>query len=470
MKTNICRIVRIMALCGLAIILATSTVLATTGTDISQFDIIDASSYSSEWTTRGCTDDDDIEDGCYVRVTADSDLQDEISRLRSATPGDSYEEIWRDLFNNELCDNLNNRDSYYELNRDFNDCWEDGTSKGEATVRWPKVSTGSEYFEASGFCQASDAQCAISISICYNADECDGRSSTNDDFDSDRGRIADFFDDNDSCLYDVSRSRFTECINDGLRVVYNALNASGRTSFSDLEQELEERGVEIDGYDRSLSRVRDRTYFDGYTYPTYPEPVYRPVDPRPVITLPPVQGTGHRYPAPYSDFLVVNFTKHLEAQPHASVCGTNLGCIQIVGQSNFFTSYMGNLSIVIRDQSTLNCMRNRGVGGRQAVDFDNPDLRVCSRQIANANNYCPAKGLGAQAELLKMWNLGLIPNLLSSTAAVSMQNSLADASRTAPNCLCRAGFRNGDLLSTTSLSDNPWEAGTATAPVYICTN
>ncbi len=456
--------------CLLLALFLQSPVLANTSTDINQFDIIKARSSYSHWTTKGCTDDDDIDDGCFVEVTADSDLRDFISDLRDGTetPSDAsgydlteYDEVWKYLFEQKFCSSLSNRDSYSELNEDFNDCWEEGDSDGAAEVEWPQVDTNSEYFEASGFCKAGDTVCGISITICYNADECDGRSSNDDEFEEDDGEKAEFFDDNESCLFDTSRNEFTQCVNRGLKRVYDFLQGRGRYSYSALEDELEDQGVEIDSYSRSTSRVRDTSYFGAYG-PVVPRPQRAPYVP--VLTGPaPVQGPGGRY-------IVASLTQYLEAQPYASVCSTTQGCVNVIGASRFFQSYLGNLFVRITDYSVLQCMANRGYArsGGYEVDFGNTDLAACDRRMARATSLCPAPGTGAKSELLTMYNLGMLSSLVSPSLAHSMQNELNAAANTTPGCLCSAGFRNSDVLTSTSNTGDPWAAGAQVSSARIC--
>ncbi len=480
------RYVSILAVCILALLGSAAAVQADTftGTDISQFDIVEATSRSSKWTTRGCTNDDDIDDGCYVEVKADSDLRDDIAEEEE----DIDEERWAAYFNEHCADDING--DYDDKNEDFNDCWED---KG-ATVIWPQVDP-SENFEATGFCKSGDSTCSISINICYNANECDGQRSNDDEFDEDDGRMADFFDDTRRCLFDVDDDELTECINDELRDVYDALKRQGRVNYSALEDRLEDQGVEIERYSTSLRNVEDTSYFGreylGYR-PPYTPPVQRPrpytPDPyrtRPYAAVPYPSGLiqvskpwvdrtiwptiGGYSPVRSGDFIVVNFTQHLEAQPYTQICGTSAGCINMVGSSSHF-SYMSNIFIINSDWNTISCLRNRGyhIGRGTVLAFNDPNLQACDSRMAAANSYCPACGEGAKAELLKMYNLGLIPNLLTHSMAQGLQNDLARASATAPGCLCSAGFNSGDLVVSTSSTDNPWAAGASASYSNLC--
>ncbi len=465
----------ILAVCILALLGSAAAVRADTDTDISQFDIVSASSSQSKWTTRGCTDDDDIDDGCYVEVRADSSLRDDIEAMNEATA----EENWAAYFNAEH--DLRNRDSYSEKNEDFNDFWE-----GEgATVTWPQVDPR-EDFEATGFCKSGDWTCSININICYNADECDDRRSNDDEFEEDNGRMADFFDNTRRCLFDVSDSRFTECINDALRDIYDALERQGRVSYSALEDRLEDQGVEIERYSTSLRNVEDTAYFGREYLEPRPPP---PVRPLPQPSTPPVSylsgpttttskpwvdqvvwpTIGGYAPVRSGDFILVHFTRHLEAQPYTRICGTSAGCINMVGSSRHF-AYMGNISIVNSNWNTISCLRSRGyhIGRGTVLAFDDPNLQACDHRMATANSYCPAGGEGAKAELLQMYNLGLVSNLLTPSMAQGLQNDLATASTVAPRCLCNAGFHSSDLVVSTSATNNPWAAGASVNYSSIC--
>ena len=426
-----------------------------TETETDQFEIVSASVSYSKWTTKGCTDDDDVDDGCYIRVKADSGLERDIGHA----DGTEIADKWADYFNDQC--RINDRDDYYEQNEDFDECWEDEGG----TVDWPEVEP-SEYFEATGFCKGDDTSCSIRVNICYNANECDSTSRNDDEFDVDDGRIADFFDDTRRCLFDVSDRKLTECVNDELKDVYDELQSQGRLSFDDLENRLEDLGVEIERYSSSVSRVEDRSYFGT----EYRESSYRPR--YQTSYTPPVQhsyqATGVTTSKPWTDqaywptisgyspvsggdFILVNFTQHLEAQPYTNICGTSIGCINSVGSSSFF-SYMGNISIVITDRNTISCLRNRGyaIGRGTVLDFNDPNLQNCDRRMASANSYCPDCGEGAKSELLKMYNLGLLTSLLTPAMAQGIQRDLARSAAIAPECLCSAGFRSGDLIIDSS--------------------
>ncbi len=470
------RSLSILAVCLLALLGSATVVQAQTSTDISQFDVVSATASTSRWTTRGCTDDDDIDDGCYVRVRADNDLRDDIENENAG----SAAENWASYFNDE-CDDLRNGDSYAEKNEDFNDCWEDAG----ATVTWPQVDP-SEDFEATGFCKSGDTTCSIGLNICYNADECDGRRSNDDEFEEDDGRMADFFDDTRRCLFDVRARELTECINEELRDVYDTLQRQNRVGYDALEERLEEQGVEIETYSTSLRRVEDTSFFGREYLETQPRTPYVPPAPSPGVSADPYrpgltrtskswinQGvwptiSGYS-PVQSSDFILVHFTQYLEAQPYTRICGTNVGCIDIVGGSSHFAD-MGNISIVNSDWNTISCLRGRGyrIGRGTILAFNDPNLQACDNRMAAANSYCPDGGEGAKAELLKMYNLGLVPSLLTLPMAQGLQNDLTRASTTAPGCLCNAGFASRDLVVSASDTENPWAAGASTYYSNIC--
>lgn len=466
----------ILAVCIFALLSFSSIVQAQfTQTDANQFEITRATASTTRWTTEDCEDEDDINDGCYVEVRADSTLQ---TQIGAPTGSETFADKWAAFFN-ENCTRVRDGDDYDEQNEEFNDCWE-----GEgATVTWPQVNPR-EYFEATGFCKSGDSSCSIRLNICYNSNECDGSSRNDDEFDIDDGEIAYFFEEAKSCLFDVKDSKLTECINDELKDVYDDLQRKGTFGFGDLEEELEELGVEIERYSDSLTKVEDKSYF-GREYVTgidKRESYYAP----PSRTVGAYQSSTVKTTKPWTnigfwptisgssrglagDFILVNFTQHLEAQPYTNICGTSKGCINLVGRSSHFSS-MGNISIVIRDARTISCMRNRGYGiGRGTIlAFNDPNLQVCDRRMAAANSSCPDCGEGAKAELLKMYNLGLLSDVLTPAMAQGMQRDLSEATSNAPRCLCNAGFISGDLLLSSTSSDNPWEAGASAYFSNIC--
>ena len=315
-------------------------------------------------------------------------------------------------------------------------------------------------------------------------------------------------------LFDVSGSKFTDCINDELKDVYDSLQRQGKFGFSDLEEDLEDLGVEIERYSSSVNNVEDTSYFgreyldggyksggyksggyksdgyksdgyksdgyksDGYKKGSYYAPPARKVyqtsfvkTSKPWTDLgywPTISGFSH---GPGGNFILVNFTQHLEAQPYTKICGTNRGCINMVGRSSHFSN-MGNISIVIRDARTISCMRSRGYGiGRGTVlAFNDPSLQVCDRRIAAANDSCPDCGEGAKAELLKMYNLGLLSDVLTPAMAQGMQSDLSKSASIAPRCLCSAGFRSGDLVIFLYIFGQPlgsWSFSLLLQPLWL---
>lgn len=438
----------------------------------SQFDLISArSNRSSQWSTRGCTNDDDQDDGCYVKISAESDLREKLRTEYDKTEVTSWEQAWKNLFTN-LChnghDEVDNDDDYDEQNKAFNDCWEDDGGN----VEWPIVEP-SEDFEATGFCKSGHHVCAISIEICYNADECDGSRNTNDEFDTDDGAQAEFWDDNNSCLYDVSSSRFTECVNRGLKRVYDQLAKRGRFGYTNLQAKLEQQGVAIDGYSTSLSDVENRNYFKNtyYTHshvhpkpaPVYhthhpkPAPVYHTHPPKPVPPVyhhPPAQprysGTLH-YDAVY-----VNYSGYLDTALGSGECNTTQGCIRVIGSGYGLSNHLGRVFIQITDRKIRSCLSAHGIPyhGPTVVEFDDPVLKACDTRIATANGVCPARGIGIKEELLRMYHLGLLQGLLSPAHAQVLQQEVNAARFQAADCLCRSGFRNRHFVSVAT--GDPW--------------
>lgn len=455
------RLAGILLVCLLTVLASTTPVLA--DHDNSQFDIISTSSErSSKWSTKGCTNDDDQDDGCYVEINAKSSLRSDLRDEEAKSNVTSWTQAWENLFE-ELCHGeVDNDDDYNEQNEAFNDCWEDG----DGDVEWPMLKP-SEDFEATGFCKSGDRYCAINIDICYNADECDGSSSTDDEFDTDDGYQAEFWDDNSSCLYDVSNSRFTDCVNRGLKRVYDQLARTGRFGYNNLRDELEDQGVHIDGYSRSLSDVEDRSYF-GDEYLTWPyAPPAAPAPPAPpVYPYPPAQ-------PPYDDTLYldaiyVNYGDFLDTASGIGECNTAQGCIRVFGSGTGISSHLGRVFIQITDRQTRSCLAGHGIpySGPMVMEFDDPVLKACHARIATANGACPARGIGVKAELLRMYNLGLLHGLLSPTHVQTLQQEVNSARLQAASCLCQSGFSNRDFVSVAS--GNPWDYNADARQPLLC--
>lgn len=202
-----------------------------------------------------------------------------------------------------------------------------------------------------------------------------------------------------------------------------------------------------------------------------PPPVPYPYTPRSVVVQRPTFAAGApQFAVPVTDYVVVPFTQYLEAAARVTVCGTRLGCLQLAGASHFFSAYMGHVSLVIDESPVLRCLRSQGDGldRGSVLVFDNPRLMACDPRMANAHRLCPAAGTGAKAELLTLWNLGLIPDLVAPALADTWHSDLTQAVMSAPGCLCAAGFRNGDIVAAATQSDNPWTTETATSTTNFC--
>ena len=202
-----------------------------------------------------------------------------------------------------------------------------------------------------------------------------------------------------------------------------------------------------------------------------PPPVPYPYTPRSAVVQRPAFAAGaQRFAVPVTDYVVVPFTQYLEAASRVTVCGTRLGCLKLAGASHFFSAYMGHVSLVIDESPVLRCLRSQGDGldRGSVLAFDNPRLMACDPRMANANRLCPAAGTGTKAELLTLWNLGLIPDLVAPALADTWRSDLTQAVMSAPGCLCAAGFKNGDIMAAATQSDNPWTTETATSTTNFC--
>ena len=466
LTTNTARLAGILVACLLTVLVSTSPILAEHAG--SQFDIIEANSRSSTWETKGCTNSDDQEDGCYVEISAQSDLRDDLrDKHENDASVTTWEQAWEAMFAqhcHEGRDRVDDDDDYDEQNKAFNDCWEDN----DGEVEWPIVKP-SEDFEATGFCKSGDRYCAIDIEICYNADECDGSRSSDDEFDTDDGAQAEFWDDNSSCLYDVSDSRFTECVNRGLKRVYDKLARNGRYGYSNLQSELENQGVHIDGYSRSLSDVEERNYFrdeylnQPYGYQPQPTPV-----PPPVYQLPTPPAQPRHSGTLYLDAVYVSYGDYLDTALGSGECNTAQGCIRVIGSGTGMSSHLGRVFIQITDPQTRSCLSAQGIpySGPTVMEFDNPILKGCDSRIATANSACPTRGVGVKEELLRMYNLGLLRGLLSQAHAQVLRQEVDSARRQAADCLCRSGFSNRDFVSVAT--GNPWDYNADARQPLLC--
>ena len=424
------------------------------------------SAYFSLLDRNDCNDPDDY---CAVEVEI-------TSAVPNAHDDMNTEEEWAAKFE-ELCGSGGS--SSYEVRGspgsygdEFEECW----AEYDFDVVWPHIQLDDK-FDISGHCDGYDDTCAVELVICYNPHDCDqprNNEGEYDDADRPANDIGEFWQDAGNCLYDNDEDDVWECIDDEFEDWLDDLNRND--DYDDLLEELhdatedDDYGVAIADYDGDRNDVPGRHRARTVSAKSRARTTAASYTTRPVVYLPPLATGVQRYAPPYGDYVVANFTQHLEAAPHSVVCGTSLGCIRTVGASRFFASYMGNLSVVIDENAALRCLRNRGyrIGRGGALAFNDPALIACDRRIADANRVCPEAGTGAKAELLAMWNLGLFSHLIPQTLAYSMQSDLTRASLSAPGCLCSAGFRNADIVATSSASDNPWEPGAATSATNFC--
>ncbi len=429
------------------------------------WEIIDVDGNSAYFSLLDRNDCNDPDDYCAVEVEITSAVHDDHDDM-------STEQEWADKFE-ALCGSGGSsshevRGSPGSYGDEFEECW----AEYHFEVVWPHIQLDDK-FDISGHCDDGDDTCAVELVICYNPNDCDQPRNDEgeyEDADQPASDVGEFWEDAGSCLYDNDEDDIWECIEEEFEDWLDGLNSND--DYDDLLDEMhddtedDDYGVAIADYDSDLNDVPG-----GRRGGTTTARAYTPSAPRPVVYLPALSTGAQRYAPPYADYAVANFTQHLEAAPHAVVCGTSLGCIRTAGASRFFASYMGNVSVVIDESATLRCLRNRGyrIGRGGAMAFDNPDLIACDRRIADANRVCPEAGTGAKAELLAMWNLGLFPHLIPQTLAYSLQSDLTRASLSAPGCLCSAGFRNADIVASSSTSDNPWEPGAATSATHFCT-
>ena len=270
--------------------------------------------------------------------------------------------------------------------------------------------------------------------------------------------MGDLWDEAGSCLYD-------DALDDWLDD-----NMNGNDDYDDLEDEEEERGFTLEDYENDLNDVgRDwpsprraetaleRSQQQGASRTS--TPIYQPVD---------TQGPGFR---PTRDaYLTVNFTAYLETNSPYRICNTAIGCFTVATLSNTFRRNMQNLHIVIQDTGILSCMGRVGwdVGNHHAVPFDNANLIACDARIRTANQVCPAKDTGASADLLTMWDTGLLTGILFATEAQALRLQVERARDRTPACLCTAGFAESNFVVSGETTAGPWERSSALWRENVC--
>ena len=410
-------------------------------------------------TTAYFTIDDscsDIDENCTVIVRRNI-------ALGAPTPQDNMtmEDVWSGLLH---CRPSRSGQDQDERNSDFDICWRTHMSSATYTVEWPVIRPDDD-FEITPHCKSGNAVCAEELIVCYNAADCD-----NNDFErASWDQVGDLWDEAGSCLYDDDDDDVQACLSKAFDDWLDD-NMHINDDYDDLEDEEEdERGFTLEDYENDLNDVgnrpstrRSETVLERSrqqgTSRTSP-PVYQPVD---------TQGPGYR---PTRDaYLTVNFTAYLETNSPYQICNTTIGCFTVATLSNTFRSHMQNLHIVIQDTGVLSCMGRVGwdVGNHHAVPFDNANLIACDARIRTANQVCPAKDTGASADLLTMWDTGLLTGILFATDAQALRLQVERARDRTPACLCTAGFAESNFVVTPEATAGPWERSSGLRTEDVC--
>ena len=470
------KLLLIAAISVLTILTMSGLALAQTETDPGgeRFEIIAErgnDAYFSILDESECDDDDEY---CTVKVTWSSNTDDN-------KPEDSAK--WAENFNrhcgsgtNEVEDNA----SEGPQNFDFEKCW----NNKKYEVEWPIIELGRRYkFDITPYCDGNDDECAVELQICYNPKDCDPADESGEDQNKASSKVADFWEDAGSCLYDDDDDDVWDCIDDEFQDWLDD-ELSSNDDYNDFIDELQRRegrlGMATDDdndYDDDLSDVggesdsgRNDDDDDQTSVATY-QRRWRSARVTPIAKdEDEVDGGGYSFRPSKDEYLTIDFTSYLDFSGSAQVCNTNLGCFNLVGSSSFFRQYLTNFYLQITDRKIVNCMDDRGydVDDDHAVSLNNPDLIFCDKRVAEAINLCPRENLGSDFVLYEMYSTGLLTGILSDAAANSMRTSLESARVVAPDCLCAAGFKESQMIISERESPDPWFSTTARRPSDVC--
>ena len=440
----------LLVLLGTILIAAgmTSISLATT-TDFEggYFDVVEArSTYAWFSITRDC---DDIDENCAVRVRGTPSKQD------GSNTDNWANELASSPTNGGVACASPDGDDRYER---FENCWT--STKSGFTVEWPVIRPDDD-FEITPYCQRGDSVCAEELRVCFNADDCDGNSYGRKDW----TEMGELWDEAGSCLYDHDEDDVWECIDDALDDWLDDNMRSG-DDYNDLEDEEDDtRGFTLEDYENDLDDVGDQPYTPRRRptpvppappvyQPTY-QPSYPPAQPRHSGTL-------------YLDAVYVNYGGYLDTARGLGECNTAQGCIRVFGSGAGMSGHLGRVFIQITDPQTRSCLSAQGIpySGPTVMEFDDPVLQACDSRIATANGACPTRGIGVKAELLRMYNLGLLRGLLSPAHAQILRQEVDSARQQATDCLCRSGFSNRDFVSVAV--GNPWDYNADARQPLLC--
>ena len=105
---------------------------------------------------------------------------------------------------------------------------------------WPIISLNRRYkFDITPHCDGNDDECAVELQICYNPADCDPADETASDQDKASSRVADFWEDAGSCLYDDDEDDVWECLDDEFQDWLDD-ELSSSDDYNDFIDELED--------------------------------------------------------------------------------------------------------------------------------------------------------------------------------------------------------------------------------------
>ena len=189
--------------------------------------------------------------------------------------------------------------------------------------------------------------------------------NSGNDKDTGSNRVADFWEDAGSCLYDDDDDDVWECIDDEFQDWLDD-ELSSSDDYNDFIDELEDRDHRLgiatdddDDYDDDLDDVgpegdsRDRDDDEQTSAATYQRrwrtarvtPIFEDEDE--------VDVGGYSFRPSRDDYLTVDFTSFLELSGSAHVCNTNIGCFNLVGQFILLPPVLDKL--LRPDHEQINC-------------------------------------------------------------------------------------------------------------------
>ncbi len=448
-----------------------STVFADEDTNLggSRFTIIYATARQAHFTIISSSGCDDTDENCTVVVTASTDIANAVDN-----PSNDDEVVWKEVFE-DACASFITSASYGQENRQFEQCWESNPKGLTYDVEWPIIRPDAK-FDIRPHCDDDDEDCAVRLGICYNPADC--RITRASDTDNHSARIADFWNDAGSCLYDDDEDDVWDCINDEFQDWLDD-ELSSNDDYDDLIDELDrsrhdDLGLAVLGYDDDLNEV-GREADDADDDPetrleryqrlwrnTSPDNIYRDMDD--------IEEGSYSFRPTRTRYLTINVTNYLDYTSPIPVCNTSVGCFNLTGKSDVFRQYMNSFYVLIMDNAVMRCMEDAGwdTDDDHVIAFNNADLIACDERVETAVQHCPAENTGAKAVLFSLYDIGLLNGIVTQTYAQQLRYDVEHARVRTPSCLCAAGFAERDMIMSASQNDNPWSYPGARHPREVC--